>query len=185
MGQHNAQTPLAYDGAELRKRFEEMRTKAENECNGFLAEIDTFNFTYEGASDLDRVTPEMLYADLARLRAWRNRLAQIIRVVVRHQCSAASFLARIADLHKAIVDKDLIDKANERISRGWAIQERLADAGLMCLDLRKIVVETTNFCDFVKAVLQVLNEKRHELRDACQEVQVVQGLMALSMGTAE
>lgn len=174
---------LGYNIVELRTRFEEMRTQVESQLNEFMKEIDSFNYSYD--CDLDCVVPQILYNDLRQLRAWRNRLTQIIRVAIRHQHSASSFLSKLADLHKAVVDENLVRHSQERINRGCAIQERVADAGLVALDLRKLVVDTTNFCEFTKIVLQMLNDKRFDLRDACQEVQAVQALMTLSASTAE
>lgn len=173
----------SYNTAELRTRFDEMRASIEQQFKEYMNEIEEYNYTYD--VDLDKVTPEMLYDDLRRLRAWRNRLAQIIRAAVRNQHRVVAFLAKMSDLHKGVVDEDAIKNVQDRINHGWAVQERMANAGLAALDVRKLVVDASNLGEFTKMVVLILIDKRYDLRDACQEVQTVQGLMVLSMGTTE
>lgn len=173
----------AYNTVELRTAFEDFRKIADAQLNEYLNEIEKFNFTY--SVDLDEVTADILYNDLRILRGWRNRLAQIIRAAIRLQGKGMTLLSNLMELHRSVTDCNLINGSTERISRGMAIQERVADAGLGVLDLRKLVVDVTNFSESTKAAVQMLNDKRHDLRDACQEVQAVQALLTLSMSTAE
>ena len=167
----------------LKEDFEKCKSAISEKLEVFLKEIETFRFEYN--CDLDRIDMQIIYNDLRSLRGWRNRLAEMLSVALRSQHRIGSILNQVSQLSQNVIDESLIKNVKTHVNLGWASQERLADAGLSALGVRQFEVIVRNFYEFVKVVVKLLNDKRVDLRDAYQEVQAVQALLTLAVGTAE
>ena len=167
----------------LKEDFERCKSAIGDKLEVALKEIEIFRFEYN--CDLDRIDMQIIYTDLRSLRGWRNRLAEILSVALRSQHRIGSILNQISRLSQNVVDESLIKNVKMNVNLGWASQERLADAELSALGSRQLEVVVRNFYEYVKVVVKILNDKRVDLRDAYQEVQAIQALLTLSMGTAD
>ena len=167
----------------LEADFEKCKFAIGDKLEAALKEIETFRFEYN--CDLDRIDMQIIYTDLRSLRGWRNRLAEMLSVVLRSQHRIGSILNQVSQLSQNAVDEKLVKEARSNINAGWASQERLGDARLAALSVLQLEVVVRNFYEYVKVVVRLLNDKRVDLRDAYQEVQAVQALLTLMVGTAE
>ena len=163
--------------------FEKCKSAILDKLEIALKEIETFRFEYN--CDLDRIDMQIIYSDLKALRGWRNRLAEMLSVALRSQHRIGSILSQVSQLSQNVIDEALVKNVKTHVNLGWASQERLADAGLSALSFRQLEATVRNFYEFVKVVVKILNDKRVDLRDAYQEVQAVQALLTLAIGTAE
>ena len=167
----------------LKADFEKCKTAIGDRLEAVLKEIEAFRFEYN--CDLDRIDMQIIYTDLRMLRGWRNRLAEMLSVALRSQHRVGSILNQVSQLVQNAVDESLVKNVKMHVNLGWASQERLADAGLSAFGARQLEVLVRNFYEYVKVAVKLLNDKRVDLRDAYQEVQAVQALLTLAVGTAE
>lgn len=167
----------------LRVDFAKCKEAISSRLETALKEIDEFRFEYN--CDLDKIDMQVIYDDLRQLRAWRNRLAHLLSLGVRSQHRVGGILVKITELAQSMSDESLIKNASFYINKAWAIQERAADARLAALSALQLEVVVRDFYEYVKIVVKLLYDKRTDLRDAFQEVQAVQALLALAVGTSE
>ncbi len=152
-------------------------------CQGYLVEVHEFRFEYN--VELIEINNTVLYNDLRTIRHWRNRLADImidVGSMVRALKGISIECAAVAKLSIAAI---LIAKAAEHIGKGWAYQERLAHAELLCLGSMKVARNADALHDYADGVQKILRSKQFDLKDANEEVSSIQVLLSLAVGTSE
>ena len=167
----------------IKEGFAKLREGTTDLLESYIKEALSFRFEYN--CDLDRIDMQIIYTDMRVLRGWRNRLTEMLSQAQRSMHKTGSFLGKIAVVVQNNHDEAMVKRASTNINKGWAVQERISDAGLVVLSERQLHAEVSDFFEYTKLVVKILTDKRHDLRDAYQEVQAIQALLALAVGTAE